>query len=660
MLIRVLGSAAGGGFPQWNCGCDNCVEARRAAPAARVRPRTQESVAVSADGESWFLINCSPEIRAQVEGFAGLWPRARRHSPIAGILLTNGDLDHCLGLLSLRESHPLVVYATDAVRAGFTEGNVLYRTLARFPEQVDLAAAARWVSRRSLGDAAASGLRVTAIAAPGKLPLHLEASRAPSPEDDIGLVIRDPRTGGRLAYFSGVAGPSADIARAVEGAGAVFFDGTFWSSDELIAAGLGTRRAEDMAHWPVGGPDGSLGFLARAGAAAAHPDPHQQHQPDPARGRPRAPRGRRGRRRGRRGRHGADAVNAPPRRSARAAAVARRARGAAARRRGRARYHDQHPFHQRMHAGQLTRAELQPWTLNRYYYQTRIPIKDAIIVSKSEDPAFRRAWIRRIHDHDGDGRRARAASRCGCGWPRRSGSTARGSPPAATSCPACASPATPTSRLCRDSPLVVAVASSLTEMFAPDLMSRRIASWEQHYPWVGAEALAYFRARVPRARRDGDEALAFVVAHADSRALQEACVAALVRKTEILWHLLDCVAAGARAQTRARVRAAGRPRRDRTRDPGASGAQGAAAPRSALGQDDAALPRARPRAQRDGRRDRGAVQRRPDRGRDRRRAVRALCGPGRRVRARIEDEVGAFLRTLDERGLLVAADEAAP
>ena len=268
MFIRVLGSAAGGGFPQWNCGCDNCVEARRGGAAARVRPRTQESVAVSADGESWFLINCSPEIRAQVEGFAGLWPRARRQSPIAGIFLTNGDLDHCLGLLSLRESHPLVVYATDAVRAGFTEGNVLYRTLARFPEQVT------WRPLR-LGEpqvagegmsTSASGLRVTAIPAPGKLPLHLEASRAASPEDGIGLVFDDPRTGGRLAYFSGVAGPSADIARAVEGAGAVFFDGTFWSSDELIAAGLGTRRAEEMAHWPVGGPDGSLGFLARAGA----------------------------------------------------------------------------------------------------------------------------------------------------------------------------------------------------------------------------------------------------------------------------------------------------------------------------------------------------------------------------------------------------------
>ena len=107
------------------------------------------------------------------------------------------------------------------------------------------------------------------------------------------------------------------------------------------------------------------------------------------------------------------------------------------------RYHDQHPFHQRMHAGQLTRAELQAWTLNRYYYQTRIPIKDAIIVSKSEDPAFRRAWIRRIHDHDGDGPTT-GGSRCGCGWPRRWGSTATRWRAAGACCRACASPATPT------------------------------------------------------------------------------------------------------------------------------------------------------------------------------------------------------------------------
>ena len=226
------------------------------------------------------------------------------------------------------------------------------------------------------------------------------------------------------------------------------------------------------------------------------------------------------------------------------------------------RYHDQHPFHRRMHDGLLSRAELQRWTLNRYYYQTRIPIKDAIIVSKSEDPAFRRAWIRRIHDHDGDHDPTPGAAAPEGGLPEgglpeggvKEGGLAlwlrlaeavgldrdrvagcRDVLPGVRF--ACDSYVT----LCRDSPLVVAVASSLTEMFAPDLMSRRIASWEQHYPWVGAEALGYFRARVPRARRDGEEALAFIIAHAQTRALQEACVAALVRKTEILWHLLDCV-----------------------------------------------------------------------------------------------------------------------
>jgi pyrroloquinoline quinone biosynthesis protein B len=257
--VRVLGSAAGGGFPQWNCGCDNCRGVRQRTGDAQAR--TQESVAVSADGQSWFLINVSPEVRAQIEGFEGLWPRSPRHSPIAGIVLTNGDLDHCLGLLSLRESHPVVVYATGAVHAGFTGGNVLYRTLERFPGQVEWRALAVGREQPLGGDA--SGLLVTAVATPGKLPLHLETLRAASGEDNVGLLIRDQRSGGRLAYFSGVAGWSAELERAAAAADVVFFDGTFWSSDELIAAGLGTRRAEEMAHWPVGGPEGSLGFLGR-------------------------------------------------------------------------------------------------------------------------------------------------------------------------------------------------------------------------------------------------------------------------------------------------------------------------------------------------------------------------------------------------------------
>jgi pyrroloquinoline quinone biosynthesis protein B len=257
-----LGSAAGGGFPQWNCGCDNCRDARAGAPG--LRARTQESIAVSADGASWFLVNASPEIRSQIEAFPGLWPRAKRHSPIAGILFTNGDLDHVLGLLSLRESHPLVVGSTASVRDGFRQNNVLYRTLERFEGQVQWRALPLR-EEQPLGPDG-SGLRVTALPLPGNLPLHLKTLRENSAEDNVGFVIRDERTGGRLAYLSGVAGPSPEVERVVSNADVVFFDGTFWTSDELIAAGLGTRRAEDMSHWPISGEGGSLQFLGRSPA----------------------------------------------------------------------------------------------------------------------------------------------------------------------------------------------------------------------------------------------------------------------------------------------------------------------------------------------------------------------------------------------------------
>ena len=261
MFIRVLGSAAGGGFPQWNCGCPNCRGLREG--TVRAQPRTQECVAVSADGAAWLLLNCSPEIRQQIEGFPGLHPRGPRDSPIAAILVTNGDLDHCLGLLSLRESHPLVVYATEPVRRGFVEDNVLYRTLERFPGQVT------WRTLKLGGDEAIvgpdgrpTGLAVTPLAVPGKPPIHLEHRAPPAPEDNIGVRVREQATGRVLAYCSAAAAVTDDMRRALDGADAVFFDGTFWSSDELPALGLGAKRAEEMAHLPVGGPGGSLARLA--------------------------------------------------------------------------------------------------------------------------------------------------------------------------------------------------------------------------------------------------------------------------------------------------------------------------------------------------------------------------------------------------------------
>ena len=205
------------------------------------------------------------------------------------------------------------------------------------------------------------------------------------------------------------------------------------------------------------------------------------------------------------------------------------------RREGEQRYHDHHRYHVLMHEGKLTKVQLQQWVLNRYYYQTRIPIKDAIIVAKSEDPAFRRMWIHRIADHDGEGEGLELWLRLaeGVGLSREEVASCRSVLPGVRF--ACDAYVT----LVRERSLVEAVASSLTEFFAPDLMSRRVLAWEQHYPWVSKEMLAYFRSRVPRARRDSEEAIDFVVRHATTYEMQERCVAALIRKTEILWHLLD-------------------------------------------------------------------------------------------------------------------------
>jgi pyrroloquinoline quinone biosynthesis protein B len=258
LYIRVLGSAAGGGFPQWNCGCFNCAGVRSGSIAAK--PRTQECLAVSPDGNAWFLVNASPEIRQQIESFPALRPRTSRDTPIAGIVVTNGDLDHCLGLLCLREWQRFSVYATPRVRDGFAR-NVFARTLSRFDGQVT------WrpleLGRETpllFSGAEASGLEVLAVAVPGKAPLHLPDMGA-SPEDNVALRIRDTRSGACVAYLSGVAGLSEGVAQIVRDADAIFFDGTFWSSDELIRLGASDKRAEEMAHWPVGGSSGSLAWL---------------------------------------------------------------------------------------------------------------------------------------------------------------------------------------------------------------------------------------------------------------------------------------------------------------------------------------------------------------------------------------------------------------
>ncbi|MDF2692918.1 MAG: hypothetical protein K0S65_1301 [Labilithrix sp.] len=207
---------------------------------------------------------------------------------------------------------------------------------------------------------------------------------------------------------------------------------------------------------------------------------------------------------------------------------------------GARRYHDRHDFHVRMHAGKLSRRQIQAWVENRFYYQTRIPIKDAIILSKSEDPAFRRVWIHRISDHDGKEEGQGGIAQwirlaAGVGLDLDEVKSLRNVLPGVRF--ACDGYV----QLVRERPLVEAVASSLTEFFSPDIMARRIVAWEEHYPWVDGETLAYFRGRVTRAKQDSHEAIDYVLAHATTREVQERCIDALIRKTEILWALLDAV-----------------------------------------------------------------------------------------------------------------------
>ena len=237
-------------MPQWNCACANCTLVR--AGDARIQARTQDSIAVTAR-DRWLVVNASPDVLRQIERFAALHPRAPRDTPIGAIALTNGDLDHVLGLLSLRESQPLTVLATERVRAGLVERNAMLRTLARTPEQVT------WrrleIGRETVLEEL--GLGVTPVAAKGKLPVHLVGVVDPSAEDNVALRVRDLATG-RVLLIATAIGSLDGIDAIVGGADVVLFDGTFWSEDELVAQGLGKAHARDMAHVPIGGESGSL------------------------------------------------------------------------------------------------------------------------------------------------------------------------------------------------------------------------------------------------------------------------------------------------------------------------------------------------------------------------------------------------------------------
>ena len=262
MQIRLLGTAAGGGVPQWNCNCPTCHEAR--AGRGRVQPRTQSSAAISADGRHWFLLNASPDIRAQIESFSPLQPSKGnvRNSPIEAVLLTNADLDHTLGLLLLREGEKLRVHATGAVRRSLNEGISLAPTL-------DCFCGAEWIEPPNnpqpllLRDGTRSGLSYEAIPLKGKAPRFVKSGATSSPGNAIGYRITDSKTGGRLLFLPEVARLNDKLLPILPECEALLFDGTFWSENEMRERGTGTLSATDMGHAPISGPSGSLNVLAK-------------------------------------------------------------------------------------------------------------------------------------------------------------------------------------------------------------------------------------------------------------------------------------------------------------------------------------------------------------------------------------------------------------
>ena len=266
LRILVLGSAAGGGFPQWNCNCTNCRRARAGDKAAR--PRTQSSLAVSTDGARWVLLNASPDLRQQIAANPPLHPgRPGRHSPIAAAVVTNGDVDHVAGLLSLRESQPLALYGSDRVIDVLARNSIFNvlnpDSVVRRPLPLDRPTAIADRDDRSLG------LNVRAFPVPGKVALYLEdASAGPDfgtrPGDTLGLEVRD--TDGRgFFYIPGCSAMPADLAARLKGANLVFFDGTLWRDDEMIAAGVGTKTGSRMGHMNVSDETGSIAAFAPLG-----------------------------------------------------------------------------------------------------------------------------------------------------------------------------------------------------------------------------------------------------------------------------------------------------------------------------------------------------------------------------------------------------------
>ena len=266
LRVVVLGSAAGGGVPQWNCGCPVCRAARTEHPELQ---STQASIAINADGNHWFLINASPDLRQQLIATPQLHPAAGklRHSPISGVILTNGEIDAVAGLLSMREGWPFTIYAHARVLAILKSNSIFdvlnEKNVHRQPIAVDK------TFEPALPDGSPSGIEVLPFAVAGKSAWYLEGKAHPAGEDGagdtLGLRIRDKATDKFFYFLAACAGVTDDLKSRLAGAPLVFFDGTVWRDDELILAGLGNKTGQGMGHIAMSGDSGAIAALSGLG-----------------------------------------------------------------------------------------------------------------------------------------------------------------------------------------------------------------------------------------------------------------------------------------------------------------------------------------------------------------------------------------------------------
>jgi pyrroloquinoline quinone biosynthesis protein B len=256
MLVKVLGAAAGGAFPQWNCACLQCRRLRSGTFAGQ--PRTQAQIAISEDGVSWTLLNASPDIRIQIEATPQLWPSGNSlDSPIQSVVITAAEADTVAGLLSLREFQPLDIYATSSVLRILREDNSLFALLDRVPRQ------AVWKEIRPNVDFTAGQLRFRPFSLSGGFPAFVRVDRKAeldAHEAVLGLVI-ESRSGGSMAYLPGAAKIEDSWREWLDACDLVLFDGTFWTEDELCRVRGGGKPASAMGHLPLSGPCGSLAAL---------------------------------------------------------------------------------------------------------------------------------------------------------------------------------------------------------------------------------------------------------------------------------------------------------------------------------------------------------------------------------------------------------------